>query len=494
MSEACCDLLGNLAAGVADEQSSDRKQWTAIEQALAGRTTRRPRRGLILAVPALAGVALWIAAGRTLSYQVEGCSLAADGSLLVPDGREGVVSFNDGTHITLDESSRSQVRPLGFWRGAQLTLHNGHADLSVVHRWGRRWEVLAGPFDVQVTGTHFEVDWAPARGRFRLEVSQGEVSVSGGPLPTRTPVHAGQRLDVDTTSAYVIMGDLGAADLAPAPPQTVPAVPAPAPERTAAASGTVVPPAKRPPRRKGASSGKTLGRGSPALAQAELPAVQKDGAGAQTEAPVPPLGDNWSAAQAAEDEAARAGPPRPHRLTVGGNGALEGGPSGPVLVLAGSETWFSGAAGDVPGHVYLEGGMLCTRGVVYALTCVNEQLPAMRCDWDNNWGVALRWYPRANRGPWGHSASSGVALEFRGKRGPYRLIAHRAGDPDARVYCVENYRSGNSVAPSQFKSECWNNAGDSLPDFGQVEFFALQFSSEQTSRTFQYCLSAINLQ
>jgi hypothetical protein len=163
-----------------------------------------------------------------------------------------------------------------------------------------------------------------------------------------------------------------------------------------------------------------------------------------------------------------------------------------VSVLAGSETWFAGAASDGPGHAYVEDGMLCTRGAVYALTCA-DALPATRCNWEN-WGVAIRWFPRPDRGAWGSSAASSVSLEFHGRRGPYRLIAHREGDPGSRAYCIEDYRSGRPVTASQLKSECWNNAGDTLPDFSKVDYFALQIQAEKTSRVFRYCLSAINLQ
>jgi hypothetical protein len=50
------------------------------------------------------------------------------------------------------------------------------------------------------------------------------------------------------------------------------------------------------------------------------------------------------------------------------------------------------------------------------------------------------------------------------------------------------------VTPSHFKSDCRINAGDTLADFSRVDYFALQFPSDETSHLFRYCLSAINLQ
>jgi len=491
-SEDHCDRLGDLAARSGERQQLDLREWAAIAQALWGRPGWRPRRWLVVVLPALAGLALWIAAGQHPGWNLQGCIQATDGSLSVPDYREGVVSFTDGTRITLGKSSRAEVRPLGFWRGAQLALHSGHADLSVVHRFGRRWEVVAGPFEVRVTGTRFEVDWAPARGRFSLRVSHGEVIVSGGPLPTSTPVRTGQRLDVDTAAAYVLAGDL-AAIREPVTPTPARAVPAKVPARTVAEAGTPAYPADRTRRKRGVANSKTMPRDSLAVAQTEMAEAPAGTPAAQIEPPLAaPASDAWSATRAAEDEAPPAAP-GPYRLTVAANGALEGGATGPVIIAAGSETRFSSPAIDRPERLYLDGGTLCTRGTIYALTCVNEQIPTMWCDWKTNWGVAINWYPRPDREAWGSSAASGIAMEFRGRRGPYRLIAHRAGDPPAKVYCLEDYRSGHAVTPAQLKSECWHNAGSTLPDFTEIEFFALQVPSEQTARTFQYCLSGVSL-
>jgi hypothetical protein len=485
-SEARCRLLGDLAEGIGADRQSDIRQWDAIEERLPGRSHRWWPRRLILALPALAGLTLWIVSGRSLGIQTQDCFLAADGRLSVSDQREGQVSFEDGTRITLAKSVRGGVHGFGFWRGAQLSLQSGRADLSVVHRWGRRWEVLAGPFQVRVTGTRFQVDWTPERGQFILGVSQGEVRVSGGPLAVNTPVRAGQRLSVDTTMARVVLGE---ATDAPAPYTLV------EPARGEISVKRVQQPEPPPTerrlhRRSGASNRSTLQDSAP-VTKRKL--AQTDLLPGTVESPAPMLTErDWSAAQAAEQ--ATASPPSgPHRLTVGGDGGLSGGARGSVYVARGSETRFTSPADDPLDHLYNDSGKLCTRGTVYALTCVNDGITSRRCDWSTNWGVMLGWRPRQGGEAWGSGAASSISMEFQGKHGQYGLVAHREGDPPKRVYCVANYRSGQKVTPSQFRLDCWQNPGESLPDFSKVDSFAVHFPSGSESMNFKYCLAAVNI-
>jgi hypothetical protein len=73
------------------------------------------------------------------------------------------------------------------------------------------------------------------------------------------------------------------------------------------------------------------------------------------------------------------------------------------------------------------------------------------------------------------------------------LVAHREGDPAKQVYCIENYRSGRSVVPSEFKFACWAPGGAGLPDFTKIDSFSLQVASQETSLRFRFCLSAVSL-
>ena len=481
--EARCDLLGDLAARAAEERPPDLRQWAEIEQALARGPGFWRRRWFVLVLPALAGLALSIAAGQTLGHKLQGCSLASDGSFSVSDDRECVVTFDEGSRITLGKATRGRLHELWFRRGAQLTLQSGRADLSVVHRADRRWEVLAEPFQVRVTGTRFEVGWAPERGRFSLAVSQGEVSVNGGPLRDRT-VRAGRRLDVNT-----VTGDATEGDLSPSVQATAAAVrtgPAEIREKPPADAEAAPAPAARSERKRGLSIGKPAIRNPPPAAKAEPPVPEPPVAA------IEPAARDWTASFAADDESPPEAP-GPRRLTVGDNGKLAGEAAGSVFAIGGERTRFSASAGSSPEHLYLEDGMLCTRGRISALACADEKIPTMRCDWATNWGVLIQWHPRSDGQAWGSGAASSIAMEYRGKASHYRLVAHREGDPADRMYCIENYRSGRTVAPSQFRSQCWTSAGVSLPDFTKIDYFSLQVASEETPLRFRFCLSAISL-
>jgi hypothetical protein len=439
---------------------------------------------LVLVFPTLAGLALWIAAGQTLGHGSHPCSLASDDSLSAPANRECTLASDDGTRITLGKATRGQLRALGRI-GAELVLQSGHADLSVVHRPGVRWEVLAGRFKVRVTGTRFEVDWASEQSHFILGVSQGEVSVSGGSLRDRR-VRAGETIEVDTAAGGADSTNLGA-DLRPTP-APVPAAPAAEIGKKASAETIVGPgPAASSERKRGAPGGKPVVR-SPALVV--RPAPPAPTAASPTEPPIAalePAAKAWPASDAEDDAPA----PGKGRLTVGTNGKLADGAGGPVLAIGGVGTTFS--AGSLSDHLYLDHDMLCTRGKIAEPTCADERLPAARCNWATNWGVEIQWQPRTDSKAWGSPATSSIAIEYRGKPSHYRLVAHRQGDPFERVYCIEDYRSGQAVAPSEFKLDCWNPGGVSLSDFTKIDSFSLQVPSRETSRRFNFCLSAVSL-
>jgi ferric-dicitrate binding protein FerR (iron transport regulator) len=478
-SESHCHRLGDLAAQAGDERQPDHRQWAEIELALAGGPGPLRRRWLVLVIPALAGLVLWIAAGRTLGHGPQGCALARDGNLSVADERGCTVASDDGTRITLGKGTHGQLRALGP-SGAELVLRSGHADLAVIHRPGVRWAVLAGPFEVRVTGTRFEVDWAPEQARFRLEVSEGEVSVTGGPLRDPTPVRAGNRFEqVATTTGHALPGDRGAGLQATA--ALAQAVSAEAPGKTGAELAPAT--AARVEHRRGALSSKPVVRG-PSLVAKEEPAVAEPPV-----AVVEPLGRDWTASSAEDDEPALG----PGRLTIGADGKLAEGAAGPVLAIGGEGTRFSLPAESLPDNLYLDRGMLCTRGKIAELACAEEKIPAMRCNWATNWGVLIQWHPRSDGQAWGSRAASSVAMEYRGKAGHYRLVAHREGDPAKQVYCIENYRSGRAVVPSEFKFACWAPGGAGLPDFTKIDSFSLQVASQETSLRFRFCLSAVSL-
>ncbi len=444
-------VLGDLVSATLAQPPRDPGQWSAIE----GRLSHRPRPRWRILVPAL-GTALalivGVAALRTLRYEVQGLGVADHGNVVTTGAAEGSLTFEEGTRVLLSPSTQARIHPFAFRRGARLVLDRGRARLAVVHRRGGRWEVSAGPFAIEVTGTRFDVDWRPQDAQLELSVTEGEVQVSGSPLQPRTTLRAGQRLSVFRDR--VAVADLEVRrPLAVAVPRPAPEVPTPA--VPAATPGPVI------TRRSRAHRGVK----SPSPAEKAVPTP----APAPIVAPVPP------ATPVARAQAA------PARTIPGA--------TGPLWVDGGSGTVFASRA-----PIYeFEDGMLCARGTIAALACANAGTSSIRCDWDTNWGALVGWKARTDGGAWGSAAASQLSVEYRGRGTRFRLVAHRRGDPPRKAYCVSGYRSGKVVKASQFKTECWENSGASLPSFAEVDRFGIQVASEEREQAFRICVSSVSL-
>jgi hypothetical protein len=99
--------------------------------------------------------------------------------------------FSDGTIIRLDADARARVAEI-TGHGARVVVERGVAHARVVHREHAAWDITAGPFDVRVVGTAFEVGWDPAREFFTLSLEQGRVVVGGCSLVHERVVVAGE--------------------------------------------------------------------------------------------------------------------------------------------------------------------------------------------------------------------------------------------------------------------------------------------------------------
>jgi hypothetical protein len=142
------------------------------------------------------------------------------------------------------------------------------------------------------------------------------------------------------------------------------------------------------------------------------------------------------------------------------------------------------------------GEQLCTKGHINALSCTGQGTPQVSCNWAQNWGVVLGLNTTEPQGPWGAAAPTRVAVNYTsvargGSAGHYRLNAHVAGDPYTKQYCVDNYTPGAVVQAGDFKSECWFNTGDTLPNFRAVDQLGLLRASEFTAVDFDFCVTQI---
>lgn len=421
--------------------------------------------------PICALVLVGVQARRTLHMDAQGCEQIA-GEWQVAAHGLGHFDFDEGTHIDLGAGSRSHVEAHGFRRGAHLDLRDGHMDLHVIHRWSGRWEVTAGPFLVRVTGTRFAVDWSPAHGRFSVAVREGEVRVTGGPLADERRVRTGERLDVNVGIET------------PRPMESQPQaqevpLPSPAPQAIGAQPAPHL--VSKRPTNVALHQPKTGPKTRPTLRPVELPETPATLPGLVApppEKPEPELPPPAPTSAATDESRVR----KPRRRIEG--------PQGPIWVAAAPRTIFTERATSAD-HVYVEDGLFCTRGVLPALNCTNATTPNIQCDWADDWGVLIGWTPTSDLV---RTAASTLSFEYRGRSGLYRLMAHRRGDPDNRVYCIDRYRSGRAVEPADFQLSCWESGGPHLSDFSDVDSFGLQIISRETNTPFRFCLSNITLE
>ena len=509
--EVNCQRLGDLASlAVSVETPSPgtepwAEQWTEIDRHL-DRGWRAPLLRRLWPALALSAVAIlcvvgYLVARRPLGYRVVDCTLAADGVFATTPSREGTIAFDDGSRMSVEKGARFRLAMLPFGHGADISLDEGDAQLAVVHRAGARWSVQAGPFRVEVAGTRFGVRWSRQSGHFRIAMLEGDVLVAGGAIPPATHLRAGQTLIADlSASTFEIASDPSpqAQDPRTGMPGAVQVFPAePAKQDHAGPRGVRQPPPS--PRKRPQVSARTENLTAPAPVPGDstpLPALPAENALQVSPAPTAPQPLPPAPSTARPAQPLPAVEPRSSSIhvVIGETGQLANGFTGVTWLASGEGISFStptSLAERAP--LRPEAGLLCTSGTVAGLSCVNFGTPKALCNWDRNWGVAIGWHTRADKKAWGDDAKGAIAIEFHGRSASYRLNAHRQGDPEKKMYCVDNYKSGQVVRPSMFKTECWFDKGDTLADFQQVDLFNLQFPSGMNYVAFRYCIAGMTL-
>lgn len=234
------ERLGEEVARVSDASASPLDTLSRVRRRLQSASSaekRSLRSGLWVLVPAAALVltavvgVLLVRAPRSdrtaaLFFTVNGVrERAAEGKFVEASRAPVEVRFSEGTQVDVMPASGLHVLDNDS-RHVGLLLARGSARLHVAHRPPRQWTVRAGPFLVRVTGTRFEVSWAPNARRFELDLSDGSVQVSGPHLPRGRSLVAGERLEV-----YVETGQmtLSRGPASPGPDKTASAAPTPAP-------------------------------------------------------------------------------------------------------------------------------------------------------------------------------------------------------------------------------------------------------------------------
>jgi hypothetical protein len=119
-------------------------------------------------------------------------------------GRVFVASyvFSDGSSISLDRDAALTIESADRTRPS-VRLERGQAKVKVVHRAEAHWTFLAGPFEVAVIGTAFDLQWSPSARDFSLNLREGVVQITGPVLDGPLLLRAGHRVSVSVASGRV---------------------------------------------------------------------------------------------------------------------------------------------------------------------------------------------------------------------------------------------------------------------------------------------------
>jgi FecR protein len=238
-------LLVQLTRETLSEEAT-RDAWPVDENGLR-RLDHSARRGVrlrwpvvsVLALAALAMVAApaaWFAARRPgpLTFEVIDGTVGAAGE--IQHGRAGTrIHFSDGSDITLGLEAHAQVGDLAA-EGGRIVLSNGRAHTFFVPRPHTRWQVVAGPYVVQVTGTIFDVQWSDENQAFDVWLQKGSVRVSGPLIGDGIVVTHGHHLLTRVKDNKVLLDSQAEPAEPVAAPELAAVEPAPVPEAAAAAA------------------------------------------------------------------------------------------------------------------------------------------------------------------------------------------------------------------------------------------------------------------
>jgi FecR protein len=188
------------------KEAAERAKFIAATR--TPRQTARPRKVLALAAALTVAVAVAIVAWpeAALDLTVDGAALAEAGYVRADDA-PAELRFSDGTTVVLRPGSAARVVSVTA-HGAELLLEQGQATLHVQRRDGAAWSVAAGPYAIRVTGTSFDVAWAPRDEVFGLDLRQGSVEVRGPQLDAPLAVKAGTRMVAHVRQRDVQLGPL----------------------------------------------------------------------------------------------------------------------------------------------------------------------------------------------------------------------------------------------------------------------------------------------
>lgn len=177
--------LGEYVAAVQDAERERRQLTNGAAERYIAAVRRKPRRNplpLLLAAAFLSVVALTtVVVLRRAERPIETATLTSPAIVgrpfVAPKDQSIPVSFPDGSRLVLASGTHASVKELSA-QGAKIALERGKAQMSVVHHALTNYALHAGPYQVSVIGTRFELEWIPERDRFELWLAEGSVVVT----------------------------------------------------------------------------------------------------------------------------------------------------------------------------------------------------------------------------------------------------------------------------------------------------------------------------
>jgi TolA-binding protein len=214
----------SIATPVSEEvhlEGRERLMATATTHRYA--TPSQSRRTYTLAAAAIVvvGLGTWRLWPRPLSYEVHGGS-GFDGPYVSASPMSPAeLVFSDGSNVKADPGCRLRVDET-YRNGARVLLERGSTTSHVAHEKASNWNFVAGPFDVHVTGTRFNLSWDPLMEEVDLRLLEGSVEVRSPLAQGPIVVRAGQRFRATVSSRTLTVME-GESTPAPMPSAAPPA-------------------------------------------------------------------------------------------------------------------------------------------------------------------------------------------------------------------------------------------------------------------------------
>jgi hypothetical protein len=128
---------------------------------------------------------------RALTFEVRGAELSSK-YVSAPETHPAELRFSDDSTLIATPGSRLRVEGTNA-HGARVLIERGRTSVNVRHESSSAWTFAAGPFEVHVTGTRFDLSWDPASETCDLTLQEGSVEVRGLSGSGPVVVRAGQR-------------------------------------------------------------------------------------------------------------------------------------------------------------------------------------------------------------------------------------------------------------------------------------------------------------